>query len=212
MLENVFKANKMISIYNFKPKFQKALQPILKWLHSINVSANQITITSIILSLAIGICFWLSDDYKVLFLVLPIGLLLRMALNALDGMMARQFNQQSKLGELLNEVGDILSDIFIFFPLLKFESGHIYIIVVFLVLTIINEFSGVMGKVIGNERRYEGPMGKSDRALFISLYGILSFFDSSLLKYSNWLFLFVIGLLIMSTFTRLKKAINERPS
>ena len=198
----------MISIYNIKPKFQKLLQPVLKWLYNANVSANQITISSIILSLLIGISFWNADNYQILFLVLPVGLLIRMALNALDGMMARQYNQQTKQGELLNEVGDIISDLFIFFPLLKFENKHVYIIVVFLTLSIINEFTGVMGKIVGNERRYEGPMGKSDRALIISIYGIVSFFWSSILDYSNWLFLIVIGLLIVSTATRLKKAIR----
>lgn len=33
-----------------------------------------------------------------------------MALNAIDGMLAREFNQQSTLGAILNEVGDIISD------------------------------------------------------------------------------------------------------
>ena len=200
--------NEMISIYNIKPKFQKALQPILKGLHKANITANQITISSIVLSLIIGIAFWNADNDKLLFLALPLGLVLRMALNALDGMMARQHNQQTKKGELLNEVGDIVSDLFIFFPLLKFESEHIYIIVVFLTLSIINEFSGVMGKIVGNERRYEGPMGKSDRAFIISIYGVISYFWPNVLDYSNWFFLCIIGLLILSTAIRLKNSIR----
>ncbi len=198
----------MISIYNIKPKFQKVLQPILKGLHTAKVTANQITISSIVLSLLIGIAFWSADIHHILFLALPLGLLLRMALNALDGMMARQYNQQTKKGELLNEVGDIISDLFIFFPLLKFEREHIYLIVIFLTLSIINEFSGVMGKIVGNERRYDGPMGKSDRAFIISIYGVISYFWANVLDYSNWLFLGIIGLLILSTATRLKNAIT----
>lgn len=198
----------MISIYNIKPKFQKLLRPILKWLHCRNVTANQITISSIVLSFLIGISFWNADKICLLFLTLPIGLLIRMALNALDGMMAREYNQQTKKGELLNEVGDIVSDLFIFFPLLKFEKEIVYTIGLFLALSIINEFSGIMGKIVGNERRYEGPMGKSDRAFVLSLYGIVSFFWSNLLDYSNWIFLIVILLLVISTATRLTKAIR----
>lgn len=198
----------MISIYNIKPKFQKLLRPILKWLSDHNVTANQITISSIVLSLLIGISFWFADEVSILFLVLPIGLLIRMALNALDGMMAREYNQQTKKGELLNEVGDIVSDLFIFFPLLKFEKEIVYIIGLFLALSIINEFSGIMGKIVGNERRYEGPMGKSDRAFILSLYGIVSFYWSNLLDFSNWIFIIVILLLVISTVTRLTKAIE----
>lgn len=198
----------MISIYNIKPKFQNLLRPILKWLNSLSVTANQITISSIIFSFVIGLAFWYADQNSILFLALPIGLLIRMALNALDGMMAREYNQQSKKGELLNEVGDVVSDIFIYFPLLKFENGIVYLIVAFLCLSIINEFSGVMGKIVGNDRRYEGPMGKSDRALVLSLYGIASFFWPQILVHSKWVFLVIIVLLIISTMTRLSKAIK----
>lgn len=198
----------MISIYNIKPKFQKLLRPTLEKLYRLNISANQITISSIVLSLIIGIAFWFSDVYNLLFLALPIGLLIRMALNALDGMMAKEYNQQSKKGELLNEVGDIISDLFIYFPLLKFENGIIYIIVAFICLSLINEFSGIMGKIVGGERRYEGPMGKSDRAFVLSIYGIFSYVFPSVLAYSNWLFSIVLFLLVLSTITRLSKAIK----
>src|SRR5882724_6568058 len=117
----------MISVYTIKPKFQQLLKPILIRLHKRGVTANQITISSILLSLIIGIAFWYAYQFNVLFLALPVGLLIRMALNALDGMMARTYNQQSKKGEVLNEVGDIISDLFIYIPLLKFEQANLYL-------------------------------------------------------------------------------------
>jgi CDP-diacylglycerol--glycerol-3-phosphate 3-phosphatidyltransferase len=83
----------MISIYNIKPKFQQFLSPVLHLLHKSGVTANQITSASLILSLLIGIAFWFAADYPVLFLALPVGLFLRMALNALDGMMARTYSR-----------------------------------------------------------------------------------------------------------------------
>lgn len=199
----------MISIYNIKPQFQKLLTPILIFLHKKKVSANQITITACILSLIIGICFWFADYSRALFLILPIGLLLRMALNALDGMMARKYNQMSKKGEILNEVGDVVSDLFVFFPLLKFQVESIYLVVVFICLSIINEFAGVMGKIISEERRYEGPMGKSDRAFLLGLYGLLSFFGISISAISSWVFLILIIFLLLSTVIRLRKALNK---
>ncbi|HNZ85695.1 MAG TPA: CDP-alcohol phosphatidyltransferase family protein [Paludibacteraceae bacterium] len=198
----------MISVYKIKPKFQNALSPILKLLHKWNISANQITISSILLSLCIGIFFWFADFNTYFFLALPIGLFIRMALNALDGMMARTYNQQSKIGEVLNEIGDVISDILIFFPLLKFESEHIYLIVIFLCLGIINEFSGFMGKVISNIRRYDGPMGKSDRALIIGIYGIISFIGINFSNYTFYIFMLINLLLVISTITRIKRALD----
>ncbi len=198
----------MISIYKIKPQFQKALTPVLSFLHSKKVTANQITIASIVLSAIIGLLFWIADDYQVLFLALPLGLLLRMALNALDGMMARIYNQQTKKGELLNEFGDVISDLLIFFPLLKYESSNIYLAALFIALSIINEFAGLLGKVISNERRYEGPMGKSDRALVISIYGLLCFFSVNLDKVSFYIFIVLNILLIVSTYSRISKSLK----
>ncbi|RZJ41766.1 MAG: CDP-alcohol phosphatidyltransferase family protein, partial [Chryseobacterium sp.] len=116
----------MISVYQLKPKFQQLLTPILLFLNNHKITANQITISSVIVSAIIGILFWFADDSKWLFLSLPVGLLFRMALNALDGMMARKFNQTSKMGEVLNEVGDIVSDVIVFFPLIKFHPESLY--------------------------------------------------------------------------------------
>lgn len=199
----------MISVYKIKPYFQKMLMPILTYLHQKNITANQITITAILLSMALAVTFWFADFYPIFFLLLPIGLLIRMALNALDGMMARLFNQTSKKGEVLNEVGDIFSDFILFIPLIKFQSESLYLIVLFIGLSIINEFAGLMGKVIGGDRRYEGPMGKSDRALLLGLYGLLMYFNVNLSLYSTAIFIIINILLLLSTFVRLNKGLKH---
>lgn len=199
----------MISIYNLKPKFQQLLMPILHRLHKMGITANQITIGSIVLSLCIGIAFWFAEQNVWLFLALPTGLILRMALNALDGLMARVYNQQSLKGEVLNEIGDIVSDFFIFFPLLYFEQQVVYLVVVFICMGIINEFAGILGKVVAQERRYEGPMGKSDRAFVMGIYGLLSFFGIQLGDYANYFFAVLILLLLISTTVRIKKALHN---
>ncbi|WP_313672701.1 CDP-alcohol phosphatidyltransferase family protein [Sphingobacterium multivorum] len=190
-----------------KPKFQQLLMPILNFLHKRKITANQITIGSIVFSLIIALFFWYADRFPIFFLVLPIGLLLRMALNALDGMMARLFNQTSKTGEVLNEVGDIVSDVVLFFPLLKFHPESVYTIVAFIVLSVVNEFCGLIGKVIANDRRYDGPMGKSDRALLLGVYGILALLHISIVAFSGYIFGVLCLLLLLSSVTRLRKAL-----
>ena len=54
----------------------------------------------------------------ILFMLLPIVLFIRMALNALDGMLARECNQQTRFGAILNETGDVISDIALYLPFL----------------------------------------------------------------------------------------------
>ena len=198
----------MISLYQIKPKFQQLLRPALSQLYKWGVSANQITIASIVLSFLLGICVFFSAQYPKLILVLPLGLLLRMMLNALDGMMARTYNMQSQLGEILNETGDVLSDIAIVLPfafLPNLSSSSIWI---FVLLSVLNEFAGVLSKALGKQRRYDGPMGKSDRALFIGLYSLVYYFWNDFAQqYSGNIFAIASILIAISTFIRLKKSL-----
>ena len=197
----------MISVYKIKPAFQKSLQPILKALHKMGVTANQLTVFAVLFSIGLGVLIWFHIDTHYFLLLVAFGLLIRMALNALDGMMARQFSMQSRLGEVLNEVGDIVSDLAIIFPLIIISAANPYLIVLFGVLAIINEFAGLMGRAMGGERRYEGPMGKSDRALVIGLLCLIGYFWRGVFNYTDWIFGISCALILISTFIRLKKAI-----
>ena len=199
----------MISIYKIKPRFQQLLMPLLRLLRIVGISPNSITIFSIFLSFVISYFFWNASDNSSYFLIVSFGLLLRMMLNALDGMMARIYNLQSKLGEILNEVGDIISDVAIYFPLILFEFLEIEIAIIFILLSIINEFCGLIAKVISGERRYDGPMGKSDRAFLIGVICIVYYFTNGLDPYMNY----IIGgssiLMIFSSYIRLTKSIKN---
>ena len=199
----------MISIYKIKPKFQQLLMPLLKLLRRLGISPNSITIFSIFLSFVLSYFFWNVSGNSLYFLIVAFGLLLRMMLNALDGMMARIYNLQSKLGEILNEVGDIISDVAIYLPLILFEFLEIEIAIIFILLSIINEFCGLLAKIISGERRYDGPMGKSDRAFLIGVICIVYYFTNSLDPYMNY----IIGgssiLMIFSSYVRLTKSIKN---
>ncbi len=198
----------MISVYQFKPKFQELLFPVLHFLHKHKISANQITMGAIIWSALLGALLFLSPAHPVYMIFVAVGLLIRMALNALDGMMARTYNQQSKKGEILNEMGDILSDTFIFCGLFGFYFGHHTFLFLFIIMSVINEFAGVLAKTVSGARRYDGPMGKSDRALFIGLWCILYFLFPVISFVFNSLLCIVILLLIISTCKRLSNSLK----
>ena len=102
----------------------------------------------------------------------------------------------------------ITSDLFVFFPLIKFQPEAIFPVVLFIALSPVNEFAGIMGKVISDERRYEGPMGKSDRALLLGIYGILCYTGVNLSTYSSWIFSILCTLLILSTIVRVTKTLK----
>ena len=84
-----------MSIYALKPKFQNLLRPLVGQLAAISVTANQITLIACLLSILLGVVLALFPTFSSLFFLIPIWLFLRMALNALDGMLEREFNQKS---------------------------------------------------------------------------------------------------------------------
>jgi CDP-diacylglycerol--glycerol-3-phosphate 3-phosphatidyltransferase len=196
----------MISVYQLKPKFQALLQPILKKLHNWGFTPNSLTISAFLLSLAMG-CYSLFGDHTIALTLMPIVLLLRMALNALDGMMARQYNLQSKMGALLNEMGDVISDIVLYYPLyVLFAMDQVWVMC-FLLLSVLNEFAGLLGQALGGSRRYDGPMGKSDRALVVGVLSLLFLFKAPIYWYLTWIWMVVFCLLIWSTLKRLRNAV-----
>lgn len=196
----------MISVYKLKPKFQALLQPLLARLHKWGVSPNLLTLLGILLSITMGV-YAFYGNRVIAFISLPIVLLVRMALNALDGMMARQFNMQSKLGAVLNEIGDIVSDIALYYPLYVLFRMDPTWILFFLLLSALNEFAGLLGQAMNGERRYDGPMGKSDRALVVGLLSLLYFFNVPIQLYLTWIWILVFILLLWSTLKRLRHAI-----
>jgi CDP-diacylglycerol--glycerol-3-phosphate 3-phosphatidyltransferase len=197
----------MISIYKIKPKFQQLLMPVLKMLHKIGVTANMITWFAILLSIGTGVTIYFYPG-KFALVLLPISLLIRMSLNALDGMMARIYNMQSKKGEVLNELGDVISDFIMFFPIGVLFQLNNWLLLSFLFFSLLNEYAGILGKAVSGERRYDGPMGKSDRALVVGLVSLLLLVSQSLISYSNYLFLVVCALLLVSTFVRINKTLK----
>lgn len=160
----------MISVYQLKGRFQQLLRPISDCFARCGLTANMVTIGAFVLSAITGAAVYLQVPHSSLWLwILPAALFLRMALNAIDGMMAREHSQASALGAILNELGDILSDCIIYVPLLWVLQCNSALIMLFALLMITSETVGIMGVQIGASRRYDGPMGKSDRAFWLGV-------------------------------------------
>ena len=162
-----------MSIYELKPKFQNLLRPLVRRLYSAGVMANQVTLAACVLSVLLGALLVKFADVSTLFFLLPIWMFLRMALNAIDGMLAREFNQKTKLGGYLNEATDVISDTALYLPFAFVAPFGWGVIALVIFLAFMSEFLGVLGQVHGSGRRYDGPMGKSDRAFVFGLIGTI---------------------------------------
>jgi CDP-diacylglycerol--glycerol-3-phosphate 3-phosphatidyltransferase len=163
----------MVSIYDLKPKFQALLRPLTRRLAHWGVTANMVTIAAALLSLAAGaaVACWPDQDWPLL--LLPGILFVRMALNAIDGMLAREHDMKTRLGAALNELGDVVSDAALYLPLALVRGVRPALLVVLVVLAVIGEMTGVVAVQIGSSRRYDGPLGKSDRAFALGALALL---------------------------------------
>jgi CDP-diacylglycerol---glycerol-3-phosphate 3-phosphatidyltransferase len=194
-----------LSIYALKPRFQALLRPFVGALYRAGITANQVTVLACVVSVALGLWLILAPHRGGLFLLVPVWLAVRMALNAIDGMLAREFGQASPLGGYLNELGDVISDSALYAPFALLAGSSAWLLGAIIVLAIISEMAGVLAVAAGGVRRYDGPMGKSDRAFVFGLAGLLVGLGVPMADAFNWLWGAVILLLIMTIVNRVRR-------
>ena len=126
---------------------------------------------------------FISNATVVFLIFLPFVLLFRMMLNALDGMVATATDKQSPMGVVLNELCDVISDLALFaaflliLPLFLSLSQPIFpalwIWWLLMILNILIEFIALAVYQAIGARPFNGPFGKSDRALYLGLLAII---------------------------------------
>lgn len=202
-----------LSLYELKPRFQALLRPAVGALANRGVTANQVTVLAAAGSVALGAALtaW-GGAMRWLFLLLPAWFLLRMALNAADGMLAREFGQKSRLGACLNELGDVVADAALYLPFALVTPWGVAGVAAVIFLATVTEFAGVLGTMVGGERRYDGPMGKSDRALVFAALGTWIGFGFALPAWSGWLWPVLALLLALNVANRVRAGLASAKS
>jgi CDP-diacylglycerol--glycerol-3-phosphate 3-phosphatidyltransferase len=199
----------MASIYDLKPAFQGLLRPLTRALARGGVTANAVTVAAALLSLGAGTFVGVTGGSRLALLLLPVTLFIRMALNAVDGMLAREHQQQSKTGALLNELCDVASDAALYLPLGRVPGFSPMLMAAVVVLAALTEMAGSLGPTIGASRRYDGPLGKSDRAF---VFGLLCLLLGSGVRPGTWLLVVqvvVVALLAVTVANRSRRALLE---
>jgi len=198
----------MISIYQLKPRFQGLLRPVVAQLDRMGITANAVTLFAMFVSCALGIFLFVSPSPR-LFLLLPLWMFLRMALNAVDGMLAREFGHKSPLGAYLNELTDVVSDAALYLPFVliaPFGWGSIALVIF---LSGLSEMTGALAPMVGVERRYDGPMGKSDRAFVFGALGLWLGFAGNLPDWAFWIMPAVALLILLNIHNRIRNALHQ---
>ena len=181
---------------------------MVNWLARIGVTANAVTVAALMLSLATGAAIAWTRGGRAL-LLLPLVLFLRMALNAMDGMLAREHNQKTALGAILNELGDVVADAGLYLPLGLAPGFNAWLVSGVVLLAVFSEMTGVIGVQIGGSRRYDGPFGKSDRAFVFGLMGLLLGLHVAIERAIPYVLAGMILLLALTIINRARRALRE---
>lgn len=178
----------MLTIYQLKPAFQSFLRPSVRRLAASGFTANQVTLFAMLISMALGTgLFFAGPNHPALFLLLPIWMFMRMALNAIDGLLAREFGQQTKLGAYLNELSDVIADATLYLPFVLLPPFGWASVGSVIFLSAVSEMAGALGPMVGAPRQYAGPVGKSDRAALFGALGLWIGVAGTLPDWTLWL-------------------------
>jgi len=158
-----------MGLYRYKPRFRRALGGVAAWLVGRGVHPDTLTGLAVAVSLLGGLALLLSSRSPGLLLLVPPLALLRIALNALDGLVASEVGLAPPWGAVLNELGDRLSDVALFGGLALARPQLAPLGAAALLATLLASHLGVLSQAAGGPRQYGGVLGKADRVLLLAL-------------------------------------------
>ncbi|MFV0679841.1 CDP-alcohol phosphatidyltransferase family protein [Ottowia sp.] len=198
-----------MSIYQLKPAFQNLLRPLVARLARACVTANQVTVAACVVSVVLGAALYFAQPPAWAYALVPLWMFLRMAFNAVDGMLAREHGQQTPLGAFLNELTDVVSDAALYLPFVWLLPNPPIWMALVIFLSALSEYAGALGTSVGASRRYDGPMGKSDRAFAFGALGLLAALGWASPTWTVWVLPVMAALLVLTMVRRVRGALAE---
>jgi CDP-diacylglycerol--glycerol-3-phosphate 3-phosphatidyltransferase len=179
------------------------LRPLADALVRAGLKANDVTLGALLLSAAQGGWIALDPTSRWPLLMFPLTLFLRMAMNAIDGLMAKEHGQATPSGAILNEVSDVAADAALYLPFAFIAGVNAPLVVLAVVAGIVAEMTGALGPMVGAKRNYAGPLGKTDRAF---AFGLLAVLIGIGIAPGLWSTLYLAAMLLLGALTILNRA------
>ncbi len=199
----------MPTLYDVKPAFVRSLEPAIAFCVRRGITPNALTSAALALSIGMGAVLALFPKERLALGAVAAFFILRMALNAMDGALARRTGQSTPAGEVFNEAADVLADAVLFLPLVFVSAASPVAVVLFTLLAGWSELCGVLPKSAGFARRYDGPLGKSDRALAAGIYLVAVAAGVPHGAWETVFFAVLDALLVLTCWNRLKRGLGR---
>jgi len=186
----------MAGIYVIKPAFQRSLGGIERWLVARRVHPDWLTGAALVLSVGGGVCLYLAPQHLWLLALVPVVAVVRTALNALDGLVAKSTGLARPWGDVLNELSDRFADVALLGGLALAAPTSLLLGAGAITMMLLSSYLAILSKAAGGRRQYMGPMGKADRMIVLILGSILGFFLPLDWVYNGMLWVVLVGCLV----------------
>ncbi|MCC7367250.1 MAG: CDP-alcohol phosphatidyltransferase family protein [Chloroflexi bacterium] len=186
----------MAGIYVLKPAFQRSLGGIERWLVARRVHPDWITGAALALSVGGGLAIYAAPERLWLLALIPVVAVVRTALNALDGLVARNTGLARPWGEVFNELSDRVADVALLGGLALASPSSLVLGACAIIMMLLSSYLAILSKAAGGRRQYMGPMGKADRMVLLAVGTPLGFWLPLTWVYNGLLVILLVGCLI----------------
>ena len=186
----------MAGIYVLKPAFQRSLAGIEHWLVDRRVHPDWITGAALVISVVGGVCLYAAPGRFWPLALVPVIAVVRTALNALDGLVARHTGLARPWGEVFNELTDRLADVALLGGLALAAPSNLVLGASAITMMLLSSYLAILSKAAGGRRQYMGPMGKADRMALLSIATPFGFVLPLAWVYNGILAIVLVGCLI----------------
>jgi CDP-diacylglycerol--glycerol-3-phosphate 3-phosphatidyltransferase len=103
----------------------------------------------------------------------------------------------------------VVADAALYLPFAVVAPFDPFWVAVVITLAGLSEFAGALGPTVGASRRYDGPLGKSDRAFVFGALGLWIALGWPLPEWGKWLMPLLAVLLVWTLVNRVSRALRE---
>jgi CDP-diacylglycerol--glycerol-3-phosphate 3-phosphatidyltransferase len=162
-------------LYRLKPASQRIVAPVARWLVRRRVPADFVTWLAVPVGAGGGAALAASEAAPWLLWLVPAAAAIRLALNLLDGMLARATSSAHPLGELWNELADRLADVLFIGGLALHPAIDPRLPLLAVVGAVLASYAGITAKAAGGRRQYGGVMSKPGRMGTLAIVAPVAF-------------------------------------
>ncbi len=159
-------------LYAIKPAFVLALEPVTRHLAARGISPTTVTVAAVPVELAAIASILLGRSTPALLVLVPVLVVAWMALNAIDGSLARSTGATTPRGAALNELVDRFGDLLLIGAAFVIAPPSVAAVVAVGILG--SELVSAIEWAITGRRVFAGPMGKPDRAATLGAGAVLA--------------------------------------